>query len=907
MNDTINRYLAIFLYPFVSLNCFWHDPFEEFVSEINTKSLTVKKRCQAECKIQEDIVNYMRVNYTIYSYDELYLYLEKCYLYDFRIKKHRTASELYFKCFQKISRSMISQRDGKIVFKYWENENDKKLLGGFGGQNKIFFFHSLNMHIPMDFIVMLYIVQNPENKIQCLDHYYNQIEVADQQLSVILQKGVAENHLHKGVSLSFLEIWEAFMQPMSASMIRRAEKLKFTVNNGLIEPNELLFYIFSASVIRILLVFKLTDKDAATYQGIEEAMELWKNFRNGIDLKQIYRQNFCDVQDDKLTRHKIIAYFQKLWDDLLFLFSQSGQELQRLSSFFFVPDDVCTSEENVFLYHMMKYYYENYKNEKDLEAQEIIKQFLQYLRIKNFFFSISVQKKTIRGLDYFQKEFYTKDSAFNNMSRAGEEPSAYWEKAMRKQFQNGYLKKIEFRASINTKENEFRKNIKNFLCAYQKIIQEDYCTLENGSYKVRAAFPRVGLVFHLIKTKDAYIPEKCLLDGRYDTSKIQYGDLEKGYLSQIQILCTLRNEIRGLDRYIVGLDAASLENAAPVWAFVYAYERARDSGIERVGYYNNKFETGIQSLKFTFHAGEDFRHILSGLRRMDEAVTFLKFHAGDRIGHGTALGIEPEQWKRYNPVVVIPRMEALENYVWAYHILSQDNINFQSTIMAYIEQKAHELAKEIFGECQGLTMTVLIESYIRMFSFSPEEHYKTCEDAWEAGFCENVREKTCDNIVWNSWKVVMARHCKKFLLEMERPVNYEVSEQDITITKTIQDILKKQFSTKGIVVEVNPSSNVSIGEVDRLTENQIFNLNGVNQEHNVMVCINSDDPTVFNTNVSNELSYIYYAMLYHSVSREAALEWIDKIRRCGMESSFIRNDETDQQVYEKLESIIKKL
>lgn len=32
-----------------------------------------------------------------------------------------------------------------------------------------------------------------------------------------------------------------------------------------------------------------------------------------------------------------------------------------------------------------------------------------------------------------------------------------------------------------------------------------------------------------------------------------------------------------------------------------------------------------QSLGFTFHPGEDFRHILSGLRRVDEAVEHLIF------------------------------------------------------------------------------------------------------------------------------------------------------------------------------------------------------------------------------------------------------------------------------------------
>ena len=136
--------------------------------------------------------------------------------------------------------------------------------------------------------------------------------------------------------------------------------------------------------------------------------------------------------------------------------------------------------------------------------------------------------------------------------------------------------------------------------------------------------------------------------------------------------------------------------------------------------------------------------------------------------------------------------------------------------------------------------------------------YERCNDAEDAGFCKEVRGEKCKEIVWNGQKIAYARHCKKFLTEMERPINYEVTIQDIRITEILQKVLREKLSRNGIVVEVNPSSNVAIGEVDKITDNQIYRLNRPGGDENVMVCINSDDPTVFHTNVSNELAYILW-------------------------------------------------
>lgn len=76
---------------------------------------------------------------------------------------------------------------------------------------------------------------------------------------------------------------------------------------------------------------------------------------------------------------------------------------------------------------------------------------------------------------------------------------------------------------------------------------------------------------------------------------------------------------------------------------------------------------------------------------------------------------------------------------------------------------------------------------------------------------------------------------------------------------------------------------------------------------NIIACINTDDPSVFNTNVSNELAYVYYGLLEKKVSKEYALKWIDKLRENGISSSFIKRDDTDDKILYKLDRLIDSL
>ena len=145
----------------------------------------------------------------------------------------------------------------------------------------------------------------------------------------------------------------------------------------------------------------------------------------------------------------------------------------------------------------------------------------------------------------------------------------------------------------------------------------------------------------------------------------------------------------------------------------------------------------------------------------------------------------------------------------------------------------------------------------------------------------------------------------------------EIKNYDIKMIEQIQKIVCRKVSTQAIVVETNPSSNVAIGEVESIFEHYIYNLNnrGLNEdsgiENSIIISINSDDPSVFNTNISNEFSYIFYSLQEKGYSREDILSWIDKIRQYGMDSSFIENRYTNiseiRDLIKEVDEIIEKL
>jgi adenosine deaminase len=165
---------------------------------------------------------------------------------------------------------------------------------------------------------------------------------------------------------------------------------------------------------------------------------------------------------------------------------------------------------------------------------------------------------------------------------------------------------------------------------------------------------------------------------------------QNGFISAVEV---------DLTRYISGIDAASREHTTPPEVFAPVFNYIRSSmEISRISFENRvnveSYDDTPKHFQFTFHVGEDFRDILTGIRHVVEAVLFLGLKKGDRIGHALALGLMHKQWARKKRRVFTSKQEQFDNAVFAYFILSL--FSDYRELKKDFHQKALQLGNEIY-------------------------------------------------------------------------------------------------------------------------------------------------------------------------------------------------------------------
>jgi hypothetical protein len=124
-----------------------------------------------------------------------------------------------------------------------------------------------------------------------------------------------------------------------------------------------------------------------------------------------------------------------------------------------------------------------------------------------------------------------------------------------------------------------------------------------------------------------------------------------------------------------------------------------------------------------------------------------------------------------------------------------------------------------------------------------------------------------------------------------REIEWVDPNKEVEALGAVQHGLRQEVGLKGLVVEVNPTSNLLIGDLGDLGGHPMWRLrpprpSAAGLDTEVSVCIGSDDPVVFNSDLRGEYQLLYDALVMSGLSDHEAREWLEQTRADGMAARF---------------------
>jgi hypothetical protein len=378
------------------------------------------------------------------------------------------------------------------------------------------------------------------------------------------------------------------------------------------------------------------------------------------------------------------------------------------------------------------------------------------------------------------------------------------------------------------------------------------CKIETGWSKIVSQgppnTPELTMVAHFIKKEDS-TPDDF----------IRHKLLRQSIWKKADILIDYKRNVRNK---LVGIDAAASEFDAPPEVFAPVFRRLARNGFKG----------------FTYHAGEDFFHVISGLRAIYEAITFCSLPTGSRIGHATATAISVRQWKSIlGKHIYMHRGEWLDNLVFTYYLITTRNITELQPLVNRLEKKIVQIAKVIYGAV--LTPVVLLEAW-KMRRFCPvlarqdkEEDAKLNTfyslDEWQDQL--EIRRNIPGKKIFLAYHGFVAR--KKY----ETPIKISpFSLISIRATERLQLEILAWMAQEEIIIETLPTSNVRIGQHKNYSEYHLKNWLKLKRNKKPIpdIVIGTDDTGIFATNIYNEYVNVH---CYLSALKEIKNNTISRI------------------------------
>lgn len=340
-------------------------------------------------------------------------------------------------------------------------------------------------------------------------------------------------------------------------------------------------------------------------------------------------------------------------------------------------------------------------------------------------------------------------------------------------------------------------------------------------------------------------------------------------------------------RTIRGIDLCTDESGVPLWVMAPLVQWTREASKLASTQLKSRFNISIPPLRTTVHAGEDFVHLLAGLRRIDDTITYLNLEEGDRLGHALALGIDAFSWCKNVGRVVQTREERLIDLIWEWNCYSKENVNVSPTRLAYVRRSISRLIRAIMDDDCSYTPEELI-------AFWDALHQK--EKLRDAGFPEAAKKRFRDlkspERVSPEERILNAYLCDKDVWRRGRVLETidmrELKHEPYALAE-LQKSLQQRIGKMCLTIEVNPSSNLLIGDLIDFNNHPLWKLKPLTQDGErspLSICVGTDNPITFATSLPHEYQLLFDAIILGEQTHEVALKWMNEVRESGLRARF---------------------
>ncbi len=527
-----------------------------------------------------------------------------------------------------------------------------------------------------------------------------------------------------------------------------------------------------------------------------------------------------------------------------------------------------------------------------------------YLLLMNEFCNLLTMKETQKGFNQF-------DHTYTVPHQLGDHPQYYYETFRHLHGWSPHEASIvhHLDARIAPKDSKEKNEAQLFkiLKSYLRYLRwlageqaaEEPENLRNTLDDIEELRPRLPRRYLLLSLTAHFIKKQA--KGAEDDYRQQA--YRNALVRELAALHELLSAYPGAGRFLCGVDAANDEQNIPPSVLAPCFRACR-------------YELNMEHI--TFHCGEDFPHLLTGMRVLDDASRLLEMGRGDRIGHGTALGIAPDQWQESSPRCISMRREdRLLDLAMAYSVLKQD-AGVAPAVLHSIHDEMMQHAYELFSnsiqtfndydlmtalQLRHLSPAclrawlgsepALIVPRIEAFKRNPEAYRPIHADLFDRSHPEyKLMERHLRSAPTLSLQMLHIWFTSAELRQRGQEfVQVKEKKEYAPLYLSIQQHLMRRFCEKGIIIETLPTSNLRIACYRNAGEHHIMRWlhcpsSTLEGDAKLQVAFGSDDPGIFSCDAKAEFYLLYACLREHGIPEQQALSMLHDVNRRGRVFSF---------------------